>query len=49
MPINYDTDPLKHYVRRHGWLTAAREQKQAIKNIEKDSFTLLYFLRCKCN
>ena len=48
MPINYDTDPLKHYVRRHGWLTTAREQKQAIKNRSK-RIPLRYFTFCAAN
>lgn len=48
MPINYDTDPLKHYVRRHGWLTAAQEQKRAIKRRSK-KIPLRYFTFCAAN
>ncbi len=45
MPINYETDPLKHYVRKHGWLTAARQQKQSIRNRPKN-IPLRYFTFC---
>ena len=45
MHINYETDPLKHYVRRSGWLTAARQQKQAIRNRSKN-IPLRYFTFC---
>ena len=45
MPINFETDPLKHYVRRYGWLPAAQEQKRAIKNRSK-RIPLRYFTFC---
>ena len=45
MHINYETDPLKHYVRKHGWLTAARQQKHVIKNRSK-RIPLRYFTFC---
>ena len=45
MRINYETDPLKHYVRRHGWLTATKQQKQAIRNRSK-RIPLRYFTFC---
>ncbi len=45
MDFNYETDPLKHYVRKHGWLTAARQQKRVIKNRSK-RIPLRYFTFC---
>ena len=45
MRINYETDPLKHYVRKYGWLAAARKQKEAIKNRSKQN-PLRYFTFC---
>ena len=45
MPINFEMDPLKHYVRKYGWLTAARQQKQAIRNRSK-RIPLRYFTFC---
>lgn len=44
MRINYETDPLKHYVRRHGWLKAARQQKQTIRRSK--NIPLRYFTFC---
>lgn len=44
MRINYEADPLKHYVRRHGWLTAARQQKQTIRRSK--NIPLRYFTFC---
>ncbi len=45
MPINYETDPLKHYVRKYGWLTAAKRQKHVIRNRSKQ-IPLRYFTFC---
>ena len=45
MPVNYETDPLKHYVRKYGWLTAARQQKHTIRNRSK-RIPLRYFTFC---
>ena len=45
MNINFEKDLLKHYVRMHGWLTAAKEQKQAIRNRSK-RIPLRYFTFC---
>lgn len=45
MRINFETDLLKHYVRKYGWLAAAREQKEAIKNRSK-KIPLRYFTFC---
>ena len=45
MSTNYEKDPLKHYVRRRGWLTAARQQKQVIRNRSK-RIPLRYFTFC---
>ena len=45
MRINYETDPLKHYVRKHGWLRAAKQQKHVIgKRLKK--IPLRYFTFC---
>ena len=43
--IDFERDPLKHYVRRCGWLTAAKEQKHAIRGRSK-SIPLRYFTFC---
>ena len=43
--INFETDPLKHYVRRYGWLTAVKKQKNAIRNRSK-KIPLRYFTFC---
>ena len=43
--INFEQDLLKHYVRRYGWLKAAKKQKQAIKNRSKN-IPLRYFTFC---
>lgn len=45
MHINYETDPLKHYVRKHGWLTEAKRQKHVIRNRSK-RIPLRYFTFC---
>ena len=45
MRINFETDSLKHYVRRYGWLTAAKQQKSAIGNRSK-TIPLRYFTFC---
>ena len=45
MRINYETDLLKHYVRKHGWLTAAEHQKHVIKRRSK-KIPLRYFTFC---
>ena len=43
--INFETDTLKHYVRRCGWLTAAKDQKHAISRRSK-RIPLRYFTFC---
>ena len=43
--IDFATDTLKHYVRRCGWLTAAKEQKHAISKRSK-RIPLRYFTFC---
>ena len=43
--INFATDTLKHYVRRCGWLTAAKDQKHAISRRSK-RIPLRYFTFC---
>lgn len=43
--INFETDVLKHYVRKHGWIKASRHQKQAIRNRSK-KIPLRYFTFC---
>jgi hypothetical protein len=43
--INYETDPLKHYVRKYGWLAASQQQKLAIKRRSK-RIPLRYFTFC---
>ena len=43
--INFEEDLLKHYVRRYGWLSASRQQKQAIRNRSK-KIPLRYFTFC---
>ncbi len=43
--INFEKDLLKHYVRRYGWLEAAKKQKRAIKNRSK-RIPLRYFTFC---
>lgn len=43
--INFETDTLKHYVRKNGWLTAAKQQKQAIGRRSKN-IPLRYFTFC---
>ena len=43
--INFETDPLKHYVRRYGWLKATKQQKQAISKRSK-RIPLRYFTFC---
>ena len=45
MHINFEEDILKHFVRTHGWLAAAKNQKQAIKNRSK-RIPLRYFTFC---
>ena len=45
MHINYETDSLKHYVRKHGWLTAAKQQKHVIRSRSK-RIPLRYFTFC---
>ena len=45
MQINFETDPLKHYVRKYGWLAAASEQKRAVENRSK-RIPLRYFTFC---
>ncbi len=45
MYINYETDPLKHYVRKYGWLTAAKQQKHVIRSRSK-KIPLRYFTFC---
>lgn len=45
MPIDFETDPLKHYVRRHGWLAAAKRQKWTIRKRSK-KIPLRYFTFC---
>ena len=45
MPINFEKDLLKHYVRTHGWLAAAKDQKHAIRNRSK-RIPLRYFTFC---
>ena len=43
--INFETDTLKHYVRRNGWLTAAKRQKYAVRRRSK-RIPLRYFTFC---
>ena len=43
--ISFETDILKHYVRRYGWLTATKKQKNAIRNRSK-KIPLRYFTFC---
>ena len=43
--IDFERDPLKHYVRRCGWLIAAKEQKHAIRRRSK-RIPLRYFTFC---
>ena len=43
--INFKEDTLKHYVRKNGWLTAAKEQKYAIRRRSKQ-IPLRYFTFC---
>jgi hypothetical protein len=43
--IDFERDPLKHYVRRYGWLGAAKEQKHAIRKRSK-RIPLRYFTFC---
>ena len=45
MPINYEKDPLKHYVRIDGWLKAIQQQKEAIAN-RLEEIPLRYFTLC---
>ena len=45
MPINFETDPLKHYVRKYGWLAAAKNQKHEIGRRSK-KIPLRYFTFC---
>ena len=45
MHINYERDPLKHFVRKEGWLTAAKQQKHVIRNRSK-RIPLRYFTFC---
>lgn len=45
MPINFETDLLKHYVRKYGWLAAAEKQKDAISRRSK-KIPLRYFTFC---
>ncbi len=43
--INFETDLLKHYVRRNGWLNAVKLQKNAIRKRSK-KIPLRYFTFC---
>ena len=43
--IDFERDPLKHYVRRCGWLTAAKNQKRAVRRRSK-KIPLRYFTFC---
>ena len=43
--IDFEKDPLKHYVRRYGWLGAAKQQKHAIRRRSK-RIPLRYFTFC---
>ena len=43
--ISFETDLLKHYVRRYGWLAATRKQKNAIRKRSK-RIPLRYFTFC---
>ena len=43
--INFERDPLKHYVRRYGWLRAIKQQKHAIRRRSK-RIPLRYFTFC---
>ena len=43
--IDFERDPLKHYVRRCGWLIAAKNQKRAIRRRSK-RIPLRYFTFC---
>ncbi len=43
--INFKEDPLKHYVRKNGWLKAAKQQKQVIRRRSK-RIPLRYFTFC---
>ena len=43
--IDFETDAFKHYVRRCGWLTAAKEQKHAISS-RLTRIPLRYFTFC---
>lgn len=45
MYVDFEKDLLKHYVRKHGWLTAAKEQKHVIRNRSKN-IPLRYFTFC---
>ncbi len=43
--INFETDTLKHYVRRNGWLKAAKQQKRAVRR-RSNRIPLRYFTFC---
>ena len=43
--INFETDLLKHYVRRYGWLKATKQQERAISKRSK-GIPLRYFTFC---
>lgn len=43
--INFEEDPLKHYVRKNGWLAAAKQQKKVIRSRSK-KIPLRYFTFC---
>ena len=45
MPINYEKDLLKHFVRNDGWLKAVEQQKKAIEN-RLEEIPLRYFTLC---
>ena len=48
MHINYEKDPLKHYVRVDGWLKAIQQQKEAIAD-RLEEIPLRYFTFCAAN
>ena len=43
--INFETDLLKHYVRRYGWLPASQQQRQTVRKRLK-KIPLRYFTFC---
>ena len=48
MHINYEKDPLKHYVRIDGWLKAIQQQREAIAD-RLEEIPLRYFTFCAAN